>query len=538
MADTAVIKVTLEAKALDAEIRRFRIQYPFEFADLDVLIADAFGRPFTMKYKDSEGDLCTLVKQTFADFIALHDKEDKIFRLRLLKDTEPQAPVKPPQPVITGTWQVHRGHRIGWSNFVEPYASMLTNTLAEGRRFTYLQYLLNDGKVWRYEIDLHEMTQRNLGTGTVRTIRFIDQAGNMTNQKLQPCSELNLSFKEKEYLVKQHNPLFLAMLFKGQERAIMVESVLTGTTVRKSPQLLVDACGDVGRNAVFHAKGVCRLDQSAAITLRSETEDGYLRVNPDSRKLEIGGDGNGREYEFLVVPWGEFGFFGCQLCSTLTGELIHVHEDGSVHMEPYSSNEAGTAFTLRYHAAFDNSWKEDPQFSGKRTWIRDRTNKFWTFEQFVDFTRENKVKTVYGESGILAAKVMWAEAVKEGATEEDYKAVSKFASSIKKRRAFGKKSLQGPLYSFGQMLSFIEARELSSLGKDGLEGCILRWNHVSQFYKDDVKAEKEASDEMANQSDATICQESQEAPVDTAEVDFQLVDVEEVQVPPLDVDEV
>ena len=168
----------------------------------------------------------------------------------------------------------------------------------------------------------------------------------------------------------------------------------------------MSAHGDVGMYATFHALGINRDAPSFIIVLKSEKEDaGYLRVNPTTHALETGGDGKGKEYEFQLVPLRNQAY-GCQLCSELTGKLISVSEDLEVSMvDAGTSDETATAFILRYNPQFDTSWQNDPQYSGKRSWIRDSTNELWTFKEFVDFVIENKMRNAQGAHGIPLAKV-------------------------------------------------------------------------------------------------------------------------------------
>ena len=40
----------------------------------------------------------------------------------------------------------------------------------------------------------------------------------------------------------------------------------------------------------------------------------------------------------------------------------------------------------------------------------------------MEFVREHNFKTQYGESGVLSAKVMWAESIKEEDADDDHEA--------------------------------------------------------------------------------------------------------------------
>jgi len=60
----------LKVEAAKGDIRRFQLQLPFTFAQVEDLVCTAFGAGWSMKYKDEDGDLCTLVASTFADFIS------------------------------------------------------------------------------------------------------------------------------------------------------------------------------------------------------------------------------------------------------------------------------------------------------------------------------------------------------------------------------------------------------------------------------------------------------------------------------------
>jgi len=60
----------LKVEGVNFDIRRFQLELPFTFAQIDDLIREAFGAGWTIKYKDDDGDLCTLLASTFPDFLA------------------------------------------------------------------------------------------------------------------------------------------------------------------------------------------------------------------------------------------------------------------------------------------------------------------------------------------------------------------------------------------------------------------------------------------------------------------------------------
>ena len=80
---------------------------------------------------------------------------------------------------------------------------------------------------------------------------------------------------------------------------------------------------------------------------------------------------------------------------------------------------------------------------------------------------------------------MWAASLPEGSPEEDFKAIKDFSSTLRGLRAFSQKWASEGQFSLGDMISFIEARKLSTAdGKEGLEGAVARWNlmgTVNQF---------------------------------------------------------
>ena len=76
----------------EQEHRRWRVPYPFEFADMIAAIDDPKNdwplqtSKYLMKYRDSEGDLCTLDPTTFTDFLGHGKGEDpKVFGFILKK---------------------------------------------------------------------------------------------------------------------------------------------------------------------------------------------------------------------------------------------------------------------------------------------------------------------------------------------------------------------------------------------------------------------------------------------------------------------
>ena len=75
----------------DYDVRRLRVKEPPDFAGLMHILNEKLlmmkHLKFVMKYKDSEGDFCTLASSTFSDFLAL-GQDDKVFRLHLFRKKE------------------------------------------------------------------------------------------------------------------------------------------------------------------------------------------------------------------------------------------------------------------------------------------------------------------------------------------------------------------------------------------------------------------------------------------------------------------
>ena len=323
-------------------------------------------------HKDDEGHICTsLTGATLEDFLENHGLDGEVIRLRVCEKTEvPKIVLISPYYRI-GTnyiWQVDLGYK-GWTNFTEPYASMLNRALAKGSCFTNLTYYSprGNGSLWKYEIDFSAMSQKNLNTGFVRTIRCVEKDDGVTEHpeftfpSHGPSGESTCLSFDRDDMIGQYTSLRLPILFKGIETAILLQSSKTGKVL----------------NAALHAQGVDR-DHVAIVTLRSEARDaGYLRVNPTTFALEFGGDGKGKEYEFQIVP-NQNGCFGLHLCSELTGQLISVDDYGLVMVNAERVYDKSTVFIIRYHPGCDMSWKEDPSYKGKRSWIHDRSCGYYS----------------------------------------------------------------------------------------------------------------------------------------------------------------
>ena len=368
MKHTVILKVFVEIEP--KEVFRLRIKYPFELAELEALLYDTWNKQISIKYKDGDGDLCALVFESFTDFLAQQasqQHEKRIFQLYILEqNVAPQMVQKP--GTITNIWQVDLGYK-GWTNFTEPYASMLNRALAKGSCFTNLTYYSprGNGSLWKYEIDFSAMSQKNLNTGFVRTIRCVEKDDGVTEHpeftfpSHGPSGESTCLSFDRDDMIGQYTSLRLPILFKGIETAILLQSSKTGKVL----------------NAALHAQGVDR-DHVAIVTLRSEARDaGYLRVNPTTFALEFGGDGKGKEYEFQIVP-NQNGCFGLHLCSELTGQLISVDDYGLVMVNAERVYDKSTVFIIRYHPGCDMSWKEDPSYKGKRSWIHDRSCGYYS----------------------------------------------------------------------------------------------------------------------------------------------------------------
>lgn len=478
--EEVVLKITDEA----GDIRRIRVAPGFDYAMMEAVVDQNYGRGYIMKYKDNDGDLCLLEGSTFSDFVLLGGGADKTFKLyifdRLASGAQGPAPPEVPGRASTSKtmFQVYLNGIHGWANYDDKQLEMLRTAKDAGERFVSLAYTDDYGNPFRYEVDLLEKKQRNLDTGKVRYIREVNPV------------------KESKR-VASLTSVWLPSLFGGcaGKPTVVLQCRETGTALRVALNSGIDTHCGVGKRVTFEITG---LDQEKQLVkLRSiVVADNKGFLSSDGTTLECDGDGESESCIFQIVPSGYR--FGSMLYHVATGKFVVVDPDSGKAIllaEPSVEDDGedpGSVFIIRYNAKYNISSFQDPVYEGRARWIRDKTEEYYTFKEFCEFCWENNIKSGPQGSvtGVLAAKVMWSESVKEGASAEEVEAVEKFAEGIKQRRKFSP-ARPDLLYTFGDILAFTEARDLTYKNITGLDGAKLRWMDMGEQIPPEVPTDDE-----------------------------------------------
>lgn len=290
------------------------------------------------------------------------------------------------------------------------------------------------------------------------------------------------------------NCLWLPMLQPGSPaRAVVLECRSVGITVRVVEGGGVDALGCVGQRATMHARAVAKSEEGHQVLLLSSAwlPGAYLApdiagAGADRPKIAARGDG-GASCRFEAVPHTKrpfkartelrqqgFSEFGIALRHVETGRFVERTSAGGFQLAATAAAEDeqdAELFLFRYQPRFDEAWKTDGQYVGRRHWIADKDKelKYYTFEEFLQFVEAKGVKGKwFGETGIIAAKLLWAISWEEGASDRAKGDIACLAKAMDSRRPYVASDRSGG-YTFSEMLSFMEARAIRWPGKTEIE---------------------------------------------------------------------
>jgi len=484
-----VLKVTQHLQGpsgLEVEVRRFRTDESVQFPWVNDLLRDTYGKGWVPKYHDAEDALHTLTAAAFPDFLAQGARRGlvpPVHRLLLLREPARAAPDAP------GAWQVLLF--TGWRYFDEPQQSMLRAAHAAGERLVRFSFTPTD-KRWDYEVDLQELIQRNVCSGVSRKVRLRPPMPD-AREVLSGAEAAHIASRFKEE-VRKLNAIWLPVLCRGHSRAVVVECRTPGTTLRLTEAGSLDTCGCVGPRAAFLARGFQTPDGRQFVSFRSAVAGGFLRpVAAATTRLECGGDGEGEDCLFELVPGNSSTFsagrrlsakggstFGCALRLRSTGQFVDINDVGDVVLADPVREDGGEQpaelFVFRYQPKFDEAWKEDSQYCGRRQWVTGSDGGSYTFKEFVDFVHERKfISKPFGETGLVAAKILWAKSAPEEGGVEAAEAARQAEVAMGERRCWSPGHPNTTLYTFADVLAFVEARGLTQKGRTDIEEVLGRW---------------------------------------------------------------
>lgn len=475
----------LKVASQNGDVRRYREKQPLELSNLEALVNKVYGSSYELSFVGSDGHPCTLTAESFEDFLAqasisLSGNSVPTYRLNL-------------QP--TTIWQVNLGWK-GWKDFEEPLLSQLREARAVGSELVSLRHESCD-EIWEYEVDFQAMTQRNLKTSTVRSIREL-------------CiSELQME-KAKWFSasVRKLTSLWIGVLSQSPSKAIALECRTSGGIVHVKDNGGLDIYGSSIARTTFVSRTVGEVDGRPVITLCSVDNMGYLvQSETDSSALKCCNDESRSPARFEVLPcwWGtEYGqsafisatrrlrharstTIGSALRLVSTGQFVDVSAEGNLLLMDAVANEDGAEqsaelFLFRYRPDSDVAWKEDGQYEGRRLWNLSKDHGAYTFPEFVDYVHKNETKLEpFGETGITAAKFMWALAAPEGASQEELAKARAFAQAVEERRCWSQAGTNPTAFSFSQCLTWIEARGLRHQDKTDIETARAKWERKWQW---------------------------------------------------------
>jgi len=478
--------VVLKVASQNGDVRRYREKQPLEFSNVEALLNKVYGSDYELAFAGSCGDHCTLTAENFADFLAqVHESTTSgnsvpTYRLSL-------------QPATM--WQVNLGWK-GWRDYEEPLLSQLREGRAAGSQLVSLRHD-DRGETWEYEVDFQALTQRSLKTGTVRRIRQLR------------ISELQQE-KAKWFgaSVRKLNALWIGVLSQSPSKALALECRSSGGVVRVKDNGSLDAYGSSVARTTFIARPAGDVDGRPVITLCSVDNMGYLvQSETESSSLCCCSDESRSPARFEVVPcwWGtEYGqsafisatrrlqhagqtTLGSALRLVSTGQFVDVSSEGSLLLVDAVANEgdaeqSAELFLFRYQPECDVAWKEDGQYEGRRLWIHAKDKGAYTFPEFVDYVKAKKTRLApFHETGLVAAKLMWAMAAPEGASEEEVAKACEFAKAAEERRCWSQNGFNQIAFSFSQCVTFIEARGLRHEQKTDIETARAKWTRQWQW---------------------------------------------------------
>jgi len=390
-------------------------------------------------------------------------------------------------------WQVDLGQYNGWKDLQEPFVTAVQKAEALGKHIVQVQAFSNhEQKYWHYELDLQRFQQRNLDNGTVRGLRRWPLApGAKIEAEAEAFDGLSIPLPNgARPEVFKLSTLWLPCLSQERSKTVVIEARSRGSALRVQKSG-VDSGGGVGVQSTFIARFTGKLNGNPVVMLQNAKEGmGFLCTSKESRTvLTCKQDLVDVAYHFEVVP-GKLSFGaarhlrsvglpinGSALRVVDTNQYIDVVKGHVVlrnGVPEEKDEQPAELFVVRYQPSYDVSWKEDSQYEGKRRWILNADPEFYSFAQFVSFVKDKGFTfRPHGESGIVAAKMIWATSVPEGITNEELDATKWFARTLKQKRPW---SQSNPvLYTFSELLAFIEARGLCTPGKGSIECARAKW---------------------------------------------------------------
>lgn len=495
-AGTVVLKIAQHLPSeqdLDVDLQRHRLPAPLEFADVDGLLREAYGAGWVPTYLGSDGAPHAFTEAAFPDFLA---QARQVPRLLLHREEGHrdeglvEVRASPPGDSAGLKWQVLV--YTGWVDYGEPQLSQLRAAHSAGERLVVLRYEIK-GEEHVYEVDLQELEQRNLRTRTVRSVRTRPAEPDADSRA---CPEGEAAVQAAMALrsdIGSLCALFLPLLKEGTPRAVVLECRSSGTALRVRLGGSLDVWGCTGLRASFVVQAAAGdFGGHLVLTLRSVVNGGFLRRTAAAPlRLECASGEQDEDCLFEVVSYHRAlsatrrlaaagaSTYGVALRLLTTGQYLDVSEAGDAILAdsvPEGEEQPGELFILRYQPNYDEAWKTDGQFGGRRRWAFAKDPNFYTFEEFVAFVNKEGFKCKpFGESGLVAAKLLWASSVQEGAGLEEERAVLCLAKALSQKRLFSASGPNKTLYSFTEMLAFVEARKLRVKGKTDVETALFRW---------------------------------------------------------------
>lgn len=388
-------------------------------------------------------------------------------------------------------WQVNLGHFKGWKHLQEPFVTAVRKAM--GKHVVEVKaFNKEQQRHWHYELDLQRFQQRNLDNGTVRGLRrWPPPVGARTEAEAFDGLSMPMPNGARPEVFKL-STLWLPCLLQERSKTVVIEARSVAAALRVQLPGVADCGGGVGIQSTFIARFTGKLNNNPVVTLQSAKEGmGFLCASKRSRTVlaTCEPDVEDAAHHFEVVPVRSsfsaarnlrsvgFPMHGSALRVVDTDQYVDVVKGELVLRDGVPEGEdeqPAELFVFRYQPIYDVSWREDRQYEGKRRWILGNDPEFYSFPQFVSFVQDTGFTfRPYGESGLIAAKMLWATSVTERFTNEEFHATTRFASSLSGKRPWSKSN--PVLYTFSELLAFIEARGLCTPGKGSIESARAKW---------------------------------------------------------------
>ena len=123
------------------------------------------------------------------------------------------------------------------------------------------------------------------------------------------------------------------------------------------------------------------------------------------------------------------------------------------------------------------AWKEDGQYEGRRLWINAKEQGAYTFPEFVEYVKQNETRLApFYETGLQAAKLMWAISPPAEPSEDERLAASKFGEAVSKRRCCSHSRWNNRAFTFSETLAYTEVCGLRQPKGTDIETARSIWN--------------------------------------------------------------